>query len=462
MHTNRHQTLVRIFSCVALFAAACAPAAESGPGPAVDDDHDEAAESAPNLIEVPATVRSNLGITFATVEARRVEQTLRIPGAIELRPLARREYRMALPGRIELLVDQNDPVEQDQPLFRFQSPSWPELLHEIINGEQAIEAALAEIEVSEAKGGEARKKLELMRERLDALTEAEFRDAGLEAEAAELQASLPRLEAELKLARTRLANARLTREHALHRASTAANIPEEELEQPVPGGDPRVPAYRTIDWIEVRAAAPGIVEALAVTDGAFVEPPAMVLSVVDPEQVRFRGLALQGDLPALLDVTEATIVLPREGGSGAHAAGFGAGVSATMSFGLEAHPQERTLTVLARPTELARWIRPGTAAFLEVVVDDTATPVLAIPRSAVVQDGLEHVFFRRDPSDPDHVLRVEADLGVSDGWWIEVQSGLMRGDEVVLDGAYELKLAFDQRGASGQQGTHVHADGTVH
>jgi hypothetical protein len=86
---------------------------------------------------------------------------------------------------------------------------------------------------------------------------------------------------------------------------------------------------------------------------------------------------------------------------------------------------------------------------------------LAIPESAIVRDGLEHVYFRRDPSNPNRVLRVVADMGVSDGRWTVLHSGVQSGDEIVLAGAYEINLA-----ASGQDkhstGGHVHADGTTH
>ncbi len=136
-------------------------------------------------------------------------------------------------------------------------------------------------------------------------------------------------------------------------------------------------------------------------------------------------------------------------------------VAANVTLGLEAHPQERTLTLIASPEQLAPWIRPGVSAFLEVVVDTTEAPTLAIPRSAIVQDGLEHIFFRRDPKDPNTAIRVVADMGVSDGRWVAIQSGAMVGDEVVVAGSYELKLATQQSGAS-QKGGHVHADGTFH
>jgi hypothetical protein len=51
-------------------------------------------EPAPtNRVDIPASVRQNLGITFAKVEPRQVARTLRVPGRFELIPTARRDYR---------------------------------------------------------------------------------------------------------------------------------------------------------------------------------------------------------------------------------------------------------------------------------------------------------------------------------------------------------------------------------
>ena len=93
----------------------------------------------PSRIAVPPTVRSNLGITFVTVERRRVERTRRIPGQFEYLPSARREYRAMLPGRIELLVKQFERVEAGQPLFRVASPAWHELHRELFEAESTAE-----------------------------------------------------------------------------------------------------------------------------------------------------------------------------------------------------------------------------------------------------------------------------------------------------------------------------------
>ena len=442
-----------------ILASACGPA-PTDPQDVPDAGGAAAAEDAlpPGTLAVPPAVRRNLGLTFAEVELREVARTLRVPGAFELSPRARREYHMALPGRVELLVDELDVVQEGQVLYRFQSPAWPELLHEILEGEQAMATARSQIAVARATADEAAARLEQLQTRLESLAAAEVRRADLEAEVVALEASLPRLRAEEDLARTHLANAERTREHALHRASTAAAIPEEELEAEVTVGGRTVPTYLTLDWIDVRADAAGVVEHLGVTDGAFVEPPSTVVSTADPGRVRFRALALQSDLERLTGIERARIVPPLAPGVSP-----AEGIEAALAFGLEAHSRERTLTLFGTPRGGAPWIRPGVSAFLEVVVEATPEPSLAIPRSALVQHGLQQVFFRRDPENPDRVRRVEADLGPSDGRWVAVRSGLMRGDQVVLEGIYELMLALEQEGASGPRSeSHVHADGTVH
>ncbi len=428
------------------------------PAPVADGGEEEQAEAdtPTNRIDIPATVRRNLGVTFAPVERRRVDATIRIPGAFELQPRARREYRLKLPGRVQLLVDQYQPVEPGDLLFRFQSPEWPELQHEIIVGEQGIASAEAEIMVAEAMTAEAETKLAIMRERLASLAAADFKRADLEAEADELEASLPRLRAQRVLAETKLANAERTRRHALHRAAAATGLDESELESPDAHDGIVEPLYRTIDWIDVVADEAGVVEQLAITDGAFAPDSTMVLSVVDPDRVRFRAHALQADLNRIRKQTSARIVPPMSPG-----VDISDGVEATVAIGLEAHPEERTMTLLATPAEQRDWIRPGVAAFLEIAAESTGGYALAIPRAAVVRDGLTHVFFRRDPKDPNKAIRVEADLGVSDGRWIAINSGVSLNDQIVLAGAYELKLATQQSGTV-QKGGHFHADGTFH
>jgi hypothetical protein len=134
-------------------------------------------------------------------------------------------------------------------------------------------------------------------------------------------------------------------------------------------------------------------------------------------------------------------------------------VSGTLLLGVEADPAQRTIDLLVLPSAPAAWCRPGVAGFLEVETRGGAAAELAIPLAAVMHDGLQRVFFRRDPADPDKVIRIEADLGLDDGRWVEVKSDVVDGDEVVLAGAYELMLASS---GTASKGGHFHADGTYH
>lgn len=442
--------LIPLLLCGLLFTGCSSEDASNKPS------HDEETGGMPtNRVAIPPTVRSNLGITFAPVERRRVEQTLRIPGVFELQPLARREYRMVLPGEVELAVDQYQRVEAGDVLYRFRSPTWPELQHEIITAEQSIQTAKADIALAQTNVASSQSQLKKVRERLGAIKDAGFRNAELALKAEELQTLVNRSQSELVRAETELDNAWRTHEHAMHRAASATGLDEADLQKVVAHEGTNVPAYRTIDWITVRAARPGIVEQLAVTDGAYAEVPTMVLSTVDLSRLRFHAEALQSDMPRLTGELAARIV-PVGGADTPEQA-----IDAEVSVGINAHPDERTVSLIATPNTHQAWARPGVSAFLEVVTDGTAQPALAIPRAAVVKDGIVHVFFRRDPNDPNKAIRVEADMGVDDGTWVAINSGLSLNDEVVLDGAYELKLATQQSGTQ-QKGGHFHADGTFH
>lgn len=394
------------------------------------------AEPVTNRIDIPASVRSNLGITFVNVERRKVSATLRVPGAFELKPLARHEYRLMMPAQVRLEVDELQAVNPGDLLYRFQSPQWLEL-------QSRIELALASHK-------QAVLKFETITKRIEALKQADFRNAELEVQATNFEADVTRFKAELDAAlatASNLLNAYRAREVALRPADLLASVDAK---------DSKVPLYRNIDWIEAHAIEAGVVQRLAVTDGGYVEATTLVLTTINPSQVRFRALGLQSDL-SKFEQAEVVRIVPHQGND----SDINQSVPAVLGIGLDEHPRERAITLIADPENKPDWARPGVSAFLEVETRSSDGPALAIPRSAVVKDGIVHVFFKRDPMNPNKAIRVEADMGVSDGRWVEIQSGIGPQDEVVLEGAYELKLASSQSGAS-QKGGHFHADGTFH
>jgi multidrug efflux pump subunit AcrA (membrane-fusion protein) len=133
-------------------------------------------------------------------------------------------------------------------------------------------------------------------------------------------------------------------------------------------------------------------------------------------------------------------------------------MSGPLAIGLEADPTGRTVDLLVSPAALAPWARAGVAGSLEITLEG-GSDELAVPVGCVVRDGTQAIVFRRDPKNPDKAIRLEADLGVNDGRWVVVQSGVREGDEIVLSGNYQLMLATS---GSAPKGGHFHSDGTFH
>lgn len=458
-----------VITAVTLFACDGATSNE-----ATAEEHAEPA-AASNRVAIPATVRSNLGISFVTVERRRIEQTLRVPGRFEYMPTARRDYRTMLPGRIELLVEQFEHVDTGRLLYQIDSPAWREHQEKMTEAEAAIarlrtrlssfgplraahhahEQKLEEIiairhervtqlESVAAVGGGRRPELLAAR---DAVSTAEAELA----EVLEKEATLEADEAET-LAGLRAAEARFD-----FLLDSAASILR-QTRSALLDKDGEHPLWRTTQTIGVRAEVSGTVDAIEITNGAWATQESAVLSIVQPNQLRFRASGLQSDLGVLRDGLAARIVPPTPTVVG-RAVPLTQTMPGALSLGLAGDPNDRTLELFVVPDELMPWARPGISAQLEIVTDATASAELAIPLAAVQRDGLSPVIFRRDPSSPNEAIRMEADLGMDDGRWVVVHSGLRDGDEVVLDGAFQLMLATS---GSIQKGGHFHADGTFH
>ncbi|MBC8310414.1 MAG: efflux RND transporter periplasmic adaptor subunit [Phycisphaerales bacterium] len=432
-----------------------------------DSEH---AETPTNRVAIPLAVRENLGLTFATVERRRLQDTLRAPGRFEYLPSAKREYRTILAGKVDLIVNQFDRVEKGEPLYRIYSPAWREIQQTLAGRFSSLQQIEAKMEMfhplflaHEQHEYSVKTNVEMWEERIKKLDA--IRDAGggslrehtaaraayavARAELADLREKDAQLEASYAETVAALRAAKTTLDIALESASSMLNIP-------IPADNPNW--WKEIKDIEVRATNPGVVETLNITNGSWADAQTNVLTIVQPDKLRFHASGLQSDLGVLRDGLQVNIVPPTPTSAG-NAVDLQNTMHGTLQVGLTGDANDRTIDLYVTPDKLSSWARSGVTAQLEIITDSTTAPELAIPLAAVQQDGLTPIIFRRAPNNPNEAIRIEADLGLNDGRWVAVLSGLADGDEVVLDGGFQLMLATS---GSIQKGGHFHSDGTFH
>jgi hypothetical protein len=441
----------------------------------VSSEADGAAAPAPtNRVDINATVRQNLSITFAKVESRNVGRTLRVPGRFELLPTARREYRSLVAAKIELLVEQYQKVETGTPLFRLDSPRWRELQRELTDAETAVTLSQADVDsiepymaAHERHHAEIQNAVDLWTQRVTALEQLQAAGGVRDDEVSLARASLATsraslaetLEKEVELtARAREVNAQLIAGRSrqailLEAAATLVGLSSTQLLEAESGR----PRWQALGQIEVRSLSPGVIDALHATSGSTVDQNAPVITTVQPEHVRFRAHGLQSDLGRLADGLPAKVVAPQGGSLQASAS-----VPGTLMLAPTADADRRTIELVMTPKPdepLAAWVRAGVSAFLEIVVSGSGNEELAIPLACVTRDGTQSIIFRRDPNDPDKAIRMDGDLGIDDGRWVVIKSGVAEGNEIVLDGVYQLMVATS---GSITKGGHFHPDGTFH
>ncbi|MBL8898271.1 MAG: HlyD family efflux transporter periplasmic adaptor subunit [Planctomycetes bacterium] len=466
------------FSCALLASAlfgACTPDADR-PQAAPASSGSAAASAGPtNRIPIPLDVRRALGLSFVAVERRAVRETLRVPGRFELAPHARHELRASAVGRAELVKAVLEEVAVGDLLARIDAPAWRDLQTEMlalvhrgrqVEIEQATVVAMLATHEEHHEALEAR--IALWRARIGELEALLREGAGRASDLNDARVAWRTVEGEMAEHHEAVAeqqgrkNALLDEAKALEERRALAlahmaalqGVAVASLLEPVGSAEAARPRWEALPSIEMRAAAPGRVESWGATPGAWVEQGAHLLTVVQPDQLWFRAQAMESDLGVLREGARAELVPPRwDGISPAEK------IASELRFGLRATSAERSVELLLHPRAPASWARAGVHAFAEVIVREVQREELAVPLSCILRDEGKPIFFRRDPADPDFAIREEADLGFEDGRWVELLSGVIDGEEIVLDGAFQLLLAT---ASSMPKGGHFHPDGSFH
>jgi cobalt-zinc-cadmium efflux system membrane fusion protein len=200
--------------------------------------------------------------------------------------------------------------------------------------------------------------------------------------------------------------------------------------------------------MELRAPIAGMLNSVNAGSGEVVSANQSLFTVLNPETVWIEAHIPEATVASLGTAKEASIELP--GATRQLAPVTGAGRGQLVSLGLEVDAATRTVPLIYEMTNRDGAFRVGQSVMLHVETAN-AQNALAIPDSALIEEGGWFIAFVQVAGET--FQKRELRLGIRDGEWIQVLSGLSEGERVVTRGAYAVRLAS----ASGVIPAHGHA-----
>lgn len=187
--------------------------------------------------------------------------------------------------------------------------------------------------------------------------------------------------------------------------------------------------------IDLRAPIGGVVTSVSAGIGEPVTPDQPLFTILDPstiwiearlpESALARVGAARDAICQFLDGSNRQFPLSAENGR-------------LVFSGLEVDPQTRTVPFIYELSNTNALLRIGQSVRLHVETA-TALDTLSIPHSALVEEGGLFVVFVQVSGET--FQRREVQLGIRDGNWIQILSGVSPDERVVTEGAYAIRLA---------------------
>ncbi len=459
-HSNRLQPSSPI-RCVSftllsliLLSAPAAVLAHAGHGGHEFQGGNEATQSS-DAIQVDTETAKRLGIKVEPVKRQQLAVGIKTTGQIETLPSKKVEVTAPIPGKVvELLVEPGASVKAGQPVAVVAAPDLVELR---VESQEKQAQAKADLQQAQADLKLAQENLERQRQ----IAGAEIAQAQTEVEVAREQydkdqdlvsaGALPRRQMLESRAHLREGQAQLTKassqrevleaEAQLKRAQAAVEVAQSRIRL-------SNAAYQTrLSQLGTRANEKGLVTLTAPISGtvsdrevtlgqAFEDAGGKLMTIVNDSRVFATANIYEKDLDKVKTGQRAiakVASLPNRTFSGQIAV-----------IGSVVEGETRVMPVKAELDNPDGALKPGMFAELEVLTDRTATAILAIPSSAVVDaNGKKLVYVQNGNA----FQAVEVTLGQTSGDMVEVKTGLFEGDLVVTQRAPQL-YAQSLRGGS--------------
>ena len=186
----------------------------------------------------------------------------------------------------------------------------------------------------------------------------------------------------------------------------------------------------------VRAPITGKIVSVHHIQGEHLDAHQEIFRIVNTEQVWVEASISEFDLSELLENPGATMELPSYPGRRFDILGSAGG--RLVNIGTVIEPETRTVPIVFELPNPDGLFRVG--MFADVYLQTrVATDAVAIPESAVLMDNGRPICFVLIGGET--FQRRELELGIRDGGYYEVKSGVVIDERVVTKGAYLIKLA---------------------
>ena len=412
------------------------------------DGGQEPADAVPFLLEQ----QWKIGLLMEQAERRSLTQRLQVPGEVEAPHHAMAVVSAPLGGRLlppesGRLPRIGDRVEKGQILALLEPPLTTSDTAQLVANQTYHDTLEMELLVREfdvqAKALEIEQALHQSQARLEFARQALARIEGLRAKdlgtVAELEAARRDVEIALRegdgsqALKESFARAK-ERLDALRARSAAARTDTR------PGGRIRHPLVAPISG--------EIVEADHV-EGEHVESQGAVYRVLDLSRVWIAAHVSEFDLAGVGDAPGALLKLAAYPDRTFDV--LGAMDGRVVNVGRVVDPETRTITLRYETSNPEGLFRAGMFAdvFLET---ERAIDAVAVPEEAIVRDNGRPVAFVL--LDGETFQKRVLELGIRDGRFVEVRSGLQVGERVVTKGAYLVKLASASPASFGEGHAH--------
>jgi len=193
----------------------------------------------------------------------------------------------------------------------------------------------------------------------------------------------------------------------------------------------------------IRAPIGGVVVSRDAAAGMNVASGTRLFHLVNPSSIQVVGHVPEAQVSRARLTKSAQVEVP--GG------GVMLPVGELVSMGQVLDRESRTLPVTFAADNRALGLAVGQSVFVHLLLDQTA-PAPVIPASALVDDAGRPIVFVQVEGEA--FERRPVSLGVREGEWVQVTSGVKPGEHIVTKGAYLVRLA--------SLSTSVPAHGHVH